>query len=875
MSATPTLSGDWLTALGGVDWSSFRTPEGLQALFASLDSGGPSSRLRLPLPSTESGVEGLALVLEGSNLRLDAPALLAGGSVADSITGSIRRISLETASGAAVVGATALNLSNLELTQLFTVLLTDLSDDEQIGEPTIALINSKLFSPANFIPISLGEGGDAIENGAFFNIGTNETLITYFQKFFSNSSLNPETGVLSTESLSINLDSVQLLGYAGTNPSNQSLSGFDYLNLIGSDEALNVQLPSGGLFLTTGGGSYPLNNTQTLYTVGRGQPGLSELTAFALQAYPGAGSTQDATVLKFSFTPGEDVKSLIFDLVFASEEYPEYANSSYVDIGAIWFDNQFDEAGLPAASNYAQFDNKPLSVVTDAITDPRFINNNIQSSISPLPIEFDGITKTLKIAIPLAGLTPNEDGSYTINVGIADSGDSILDSALWISNLVTDKSTIGGTFLPVTLNPGGEFIAPLNVPVYATLAPGSIFGPSMKPDFAIVPKQGPSTIKGTGAQFNGDQYEGVGNQTEFEIQEELTENEILFEQGSAIITLDTDKNGFDGNDPKFTLLGDYFDINAFSVTPGAGKTTIKYNGPTGETESSVLAISGPSASKPEGHQGVTTFSFTVTRSGDTSQSTTVAWAVTGSGQAAANANDFVGGKLPTGSVTFGPNESSKTIEIKVVGDILAEASEQFTVTLSNPNGGEINPESASIVATIRNDDLIGTRGADKVVGTATPEFIDGLAGGDVLTGGQGPDRFGFRFGHSTFNAPDRITDFKIGEDSIDLFSASGGALSAPTKLSRSADVRRARSLLDVATSVFADADGKTKNNQRLGANAAALVVVKKSFAAGTYLMINDNQSAFNAQSDLLINLSGYSGRLPGQGPAAVNSLFAA
>jgi hypothetical protein len=875
MSATPTLSSEWLEAFGGVDWSSFRTPEALQALFEALDSGAPTSTLRIPLPPTESGGDGLVFVLGGDELRLDAAALLASESVADSISGSIRRISLESAFGGIVEGTTVLNLSNLELTQLFTVLLSDLSDDEQIGDPTIALINSKLFIPANFIPISLGEEGDGTANGEFFNIGTNETLTTYFPKFFSNSSLNSETGVLSTESLSINLDSVQLLGYAGTNPSNQSLSGFDYLNLIGSDEALNVQLPAGGLFLTTGGGSYPLINTSSGYTVGRGQPGLSELTTFALQAYPGAGSTGDATVLKFSFTPGEEVKSLILDLVFASDEYPEYANSSYVDIGAIWFDNQVDEAGQPVLSNYAQFDNKPLSVVTDAITDPRFINNNFQFS-SPLPIEFDGITKPLKIAIPLAGLTPNEDGSYTINIGIADSGDTILDSALWISNLVTDKSSIGGTFLPVTVNPGGEYIAPPDIPVYATLAPGSTFGPSEKTDFAIVPKQGPSTIKGTGKQFNGDQYEGVGNETEFEIQEEITEEQVLIEEGSAIITLDTDKNGFDSNDPKFTLLGDYFDVTAFSVTSDAGKTIIKYNGPTGEYVAPTLAISGPTVDKYEGAAGSTLFSFTITRSGDTTLGSTVLWAVEGSGQSPANAKDFVGDKLPKGEETFEPGESTKTIEIEVAGDFLAEADDQFTVTLSDPTGAEITSETTSgASATILNDDLIGTKGGDKIIGTTAPEFLDGLAGSDKLTGRKGPDIFGFRFGQSTFSAHDRITDWKFGEDKIQLLSINSNVIAAPKKLSRAADINGAKTLLDAAKMVFSDADGKTAKNQKLGANSAALVNIKKSPIAGTYLMINDNKSSFSATNDLLINLSGLSGKLLPLGPSAASSLFVA
>ena len=59
--------------------------------------------------------------------------------------------------------------------------------------------------------------------------------------------------------------------------------------------------------------------------------------------------------------------------MFASDEYYEYKNSSYVDIAAIWFDNQEN------AKNFADFDGqnqKPLSIVSESTNDPRFLNND-------------------------------------------------------------------------------------------------------------------------------------------------------------------------------------------------------------------------------------------------------------------------------------------------------------------------------------------------------------------------------------------------------------------------------------------------------------------------------------------------------------------
>jgi hypothetical protein len=875
MSSSSTLPESWLETLASIDWSAFRTPEAFEELLTTLNTFGPTNRIDIPLTYLEDGGEGLVLVLQGTDLQINPDAFIeSAGNLNESISGIVRRIKLENDPDPNPKPELVLN--NLPLADLFSVVLADLTDEDGvIGEPTISLINSKLYIPTTFAPVSLGEAGDAVANGDFFAIGSNPALIDYFQKFVTGSGLND--GVVSTDTLSINLDSIELLGYAGTNAINQSLSGFDHLNLPNADQpgAGDVMLPNGGLFLTTGGGVYPFTNTRSSFTVGRGQPGLDVLTTFAQQAYPGAGSTRDATVLKFSFTPEEGVKSLILDLVFASDEYPEYANSSYVDIGAIWFDNQLDETGAPVYANYATFDNKPLSVVTDAITDPRFINNNIQSSLSPLPIEFDGITKALKIGIPLDGLTANEDGSYTINIGIADSGDTALDSALWISNLVTDQSSIGGTFLPVTIEEGAEYIAPPDIPVYATLAPFSTFKPSKKPDFAILPP-GQSTIKGTGEQLNGDQYQGAGNETEIIVEEELTEEEILIELGSAVITLDTNKDGvFDENDPKFSLIGDYFDIEEFEVTTGAGQTVITYSGPTGaETDPPVLSISGPTDGQPEGYLGSSSvFSFTIIRTGDISLGSSVAWAVEGSGDAAADANDFEGEVLPSGTAVFEPGEDSKTIEVTVAGDVLQEVDEEFSVVLAEPTGASLSPEASSAIGVIINDDQLGTAGADQLKGTVLDEFMDGRKGQDKITGEQGADLFGFRFKESNFLTPDIVTDFRIGEDKIVLLTEEGAALAAPTKFSRARNLKKVQSLSDLGEAVFADADGKRGRNQALGANQAALVVAQKSPVAGTYLLINDSIPGFNARNDLLINITGFSGKLPKLGSSSVDALF--
>ena len=115
-----------------------------------------------------------------------------------------------------------------------------------------------------------------------------------------------------------------------------------------------------------------------------------------------------------------------------------------------------------------------------------------------------------------------------------------------------------------------------------------------------------------------------------------------------------------------------------------------------------LAISPLSIANTEGHSRSTPFTFTVSRSGVTSGTSTVAWAVVGSGVAQATASDFTGGVLPSGSITFLPGQTSVRITVSVSGDRVAESDEGFTVTLSGASGAQI--QSATAVATIVNDD---------------------------------------------------------------------------------------------------------------------------------------------------------------------------
>ncbi len=63
-----------------------------------------------------------------------------------------------------------------------------------------------------------------------------------------------------------------------------------------------------------------------------------------------------------------------------------------------------------------------------------------------------------------------------------------------------------------------------------------------------------------------------------------------------------------------------------------------------------------------------------------------------------------------------------------------------------------------------NDDLDGGSGRDKLYGGSGRDELDGDRGNDVLYGGKGADRFVF----DRNDGRDKIQDFKVGEDRIEI-----------------------------------------------------------------------------------------------------------
>jgi hypothetical protein len=111
-------------------------------------------------------------------------------------------------------------------------------------------------------------------------------------------------------------------------------------------------------------------------------------------------------------------------------------------------------------------------------------------------------------------------------------------------------------------------------------------------------------------------------------------------------------------------------------------------------------ISISDVTKKEGRKGQTTsFTFTVTLSSAYDQAVTMSFR-TVNGTAKTSDNDYV---AKTGTLTFAPGETTKTITIEVKGDSKKEADEDFYLDLSGLSGNALFTKSRG-VGTILNDD---------------------------------------------------------------------------------------------------------------------------------------------------------------------------
>ena len=133
---------------------------------------------------------------------------------------------------------------------------------------------------------------------------------------------------------------------------------------------------------------------------------------------------------------------------------------------------------------------------------------------------------------------------------------------------------------------------------------------------------------------------------------------------------------------------------------GATNATILSSQAAGTILDDEPRISISDVTKSEGKKGQTTlFVFTVTLSAAYDQAVTLSFR-TADGTARTSDKDYV---ARTGTITFNPGETTKTITIEVIGDSKTEANEVFYLDLFGNSSNSLFNKSRGI-GTILNDD---------------------------------------------------------------------------------------------------------------------------------------------------------------------------
>lgn len=134
-----------------------------------------------------------------------------------------------------------------------------------------------------------------------------------------------------------------------------------------------------------------------------------------------------------------------------------------------------------------------------------------------------------------------------------------------------------------------------------------------------------------------------------------------------------------------------------------------------------LSISAGDVNLQEGHAGAETgLSFTVVRTGDLSQTTTVGWRLDNVAGSVDSSDLRVGSGL-SGTVVFSPNVTSRLVTFVLAGDTSVEPNEVLAVSLDGASAGAAILSGAASTTVVNDDDAL-------TISATAPIFTEGAPG---------------------------------------------------------------------------------------------------------------------------------------------------
>ena len=374
------------------------------------------------------------------------------------------------------------------------------------------------------------------------------------------------------------------------------------------------------------------------------------------------------------------------------------------------------------------------------------LNDDVPSatiSVSPAAVAEDGAPNLIfTVTLNQAAFT-----ATSINFTIGGTATNGTDYATIASPLVIPAGNTTGT---ITVNPTADATIEADETVTLTLAAGSGYtvgvpnsatGTILNDDLPnltindVTVTEGNSGITNAvftvslsapagpgGATFNIATANGSATAGTDYVAQSLTGQTIPAGSSTYTFTVQVIANLL--NEPNKTFFVNVTGVTNAIVVDGQGVGTINNDDPVPSLSINDVAV-------VEGNSGTTNAVFTVTLSAASGQTVTVNYA-TADGTAAQPA-DYT---AVSGTLTFAPGQTTRTITVPVIGETIPEANETFFVNLSGAVNATIADNQG--VGTITNDDVPVTISPVTVPNaTVAAAYSQPLAG----NGGLGPYTF--------------------------------------------------------------------------------------------------------------------------------------
>jgi uncharacterized protein YhjY with autotransporter beta-barrel domain len=365
-------------------------------------------------------------------------------------------------------------------------------------------------------------------------------------------------------------------------------------------------------------------------------------------------------------------------------------------------------------------------------------------SVAPAAVAEDGAPN---LVYTVALNQPNPAAATTVNFTIGGTAANGTDYATIASPLVIPAGSTTGT---ITVNPSGDTVIEADETVILTLAAGAGYtvgvpnaatGTILNDDLpnltindvtasegnagitnftftvSLSAPAGPGGVTFDIATANGSATAGVDY-----VAQSLAARTIP--AGSSTSSFTAQVNGDALNEPSETFFVNVTNVVNAVVVDGQGVGTIVNDDP-------VPSLSIDDVTVVEGNSGITNAVFTVALGAPSGQTVSVNYA-TADGTATQPA-DYT---ATSGTLTFTPGQTTRTISVPVVGEIVPEASETFFVNLSGATNATLADNQGT--GTITNDDVPVT------VNPATvPDGTVGVVYSQAITASGGTAPYSF------------------------------------------------------------------------------------------------------------------------------------